>query len=83
MNSIKFNKNGYEIRTEVLGMAKQFTEFEFSSNWMGFETSAKRDEKTGQIINKVAMPNVPTVDDVLHNAEKFYDFVNGAEKKVD
>ena len=25
---VKFNKNGYEIRTEILGMAKQLAEFE-------------------------------------------------------
>ena len=30
----QFNKNGYEIRTDVLGMAKAFTEFEFSNKCM-------------------------------------------------
>jgi len=73
---VKFNKNGYEIRTQVLDMAKQFTEFEFSSKWMGFENSTKRDPQTGQIVSKVDMPEVPGVDKVLDNAEKFYDFIN-------
>ena len=27
---VKFNKNGYEIRTEILGMAKSMAEFEYS-----------------------------------------------------
>ena len=72
---VKFNKNGYELRTEVLDMAKQFTEFEYSVKWQGFENTVERDE-TGRIINKVAMPEVPGVDRVLENAEKFYDFIN-------
>jgi len=76
MPKVTFNKNGYEIRTQVLDMAKAFTEFEYSQKWMGFEVSAKRDEKTGQIINKVDMPEIPGVDQVLTTAEKFYDFIN-------
>jgi len=73
---VKFNKNGYEIRTQVLDMAKAYTEFEFSSKWMGFENSTKRDPQTGQIVSKVDMPEVPGVDKVLDTAEKFYDFIN-------
>jgi hypothetical protein len=73
---VKFNKNGYEIRTQVLDMAKSFTEFEFSQKWMGFETSTKRDPQTGQIISKVDAPEIPGVDKVLDTAEKFYDFIN-------
>ena len=77
---VKFNKNGYEIRTQVLDMAKSFTEFEFSQKWMGFETSTKRDPNTGQIISKVDMPEIPGVDKVLDTAEKFYDFINNTKK---
>jgi len=73
---VKFNKNGYEIRSEVLDLAKQFTEFEYTSKWMGFENSAKRDTTTGEIVNTVNMPEVPGVDKVLEAAEKFYTFVN-------
>ena len=73
---VKFNRNGYEIRTEVLDLAKQFTEFEYTSKWMGFENSSKRDPETGEIVNTVNMPNVPGVEQVLENAEKFYDFIN-------
>jgi len=77
---VKFNKNGYEIRTQVLEMAKQFTEFEHSQKWLGFETSTKRDPQTGQIISKVDMPEIPGVDKVLDTAEKFYDFINNTKK---
>jgi|TARA_B110000444_G_scaffold199235_1_gene190512 hypothetical protein len=77
---VQFNKNGYEIRTEVLDMAKAFTEFEYSNRWMGFEVSAKRDEKTGQVINKVDMPEIPGTKEVLETAEEFYKFVTGTSK---
>jgi hypothetical protein len=73
---VKFNKNGYELRTEVLDMAKAFTEFEYSVKWQGFENTVERDRDTGQIVNTVSMPEVPGVDTVLENAQKFYDFVN-------
>jgi hypothetical protein len=77
---VQFNKNGYEIRTEVLDMAKAFTEFEYSNKWMGWEVSAKRDEKTGQVLNKVDMPKIPGSKEVLETAEEFYKFVTGTSK---
>jgi len=73
---VKFNKIGYEIRSEVLDMAKAWTEFEYSQKWVGWEISSKRDETTGQIVSKVGMPEIPGVDNVLETAEKFYDFIN-------
>jgi hypothetical protein len=76
MPKVTFNKNGYEIRTQVLDLAKQFTEFEYSQKWVGWEISAKRDPETGQMSTKVGMPEVPGVDHVLETAEKFYDFIN-------
>ena len=75
----QFNKNGYEIRTDVLGMAKQFTEFEFSNKWMGWEQTTKRDKETGQLIMDVKMPDVPGTDEVLKTAQRFFEFVNGVK----
>ncbi len=77
----QFNKNGYEIRADVLEMAKAFTEFEFSNKWMGWEQTTKRDKETGQLIMDVKMPDVPSTEEVLKNAERFYDFVNGNPKE--
>ena len=73
---VQFNKNGYEIRTQVLDLAKQFTEFEYSQKWVGWEVSTKRDPETGQMSTKVGMPEVTGVDHVLETAEKFYKFIN-------
>ena len=73
---VKFNKNGYEIRTQVLDMAKAFTEFEYSMKFTGWEQTVTRDPETGEVVTSVAVPEVPGVDTVLEKAEKFYAFVN-------
>jgi hypothetical protein len=78
---VKFNKNGYEIRTDILGMAKDLVQSEYSMKFHGWEMSAERDEKTGQIVNKVNMPEFPGLDKVLETAEKMYAFVNTGAKK--
>lgn len=78
---VKFNKNGYEIRTEILGMAKSMAEFEYSCKFTGWEQSVTRDEKTGQVVTTVGMPEVPGLDKILETAQKMYDFVNQGIKK--
>ncbi len=78
---VKFNKNGYEIRTEILGMAKSMAEFEYSSKFAGWEQTVERDEKTGQIVTRIGMPEVPGFDKVLETAQKMYEFVNQGIKK--
>jgi len=78
---VKFNKNGYEIRTDILHMAKDLVQAEYSMKFQGWEMSAKRDEKTGQIVNTVSMPEFPGLDKVLETAQKMYDFVNQASFK--
>ena len=78
---VKFNKNGYEIRTEVLAMAKSLVQDDFQAKFAGWEMSATRDEKTGQIVSTVTMPEFPGLDKVLETAEKMYTFVNQGSKK--
>jgi len=73
---VKFNKNGYEIRTDILGMAKDLVQSEYSGKFAGWEMSATKDEKTGQIVTKIGMPEFPGIDKVLETAEKMYAFVN-------
>lgn len=72
---VKFNKNGYEIRTEILGMAKELVGQEFQYKYMGWETSVKKDDK-GNVVTSVAMPEFPGLDRVLETAERMYAFVN-------
>ena len=78
---VKFNKNGYEIRTEVLAMAKDMVQSEYSTKFAGWEMSATRDEKTGQIVTTVGMPEFPGLEKVLETAEKMYSFVNASTTK--
>lgn len=77
---VKFNKNGYEIRTEILGLAKDLVSQDFHMKWQGWELTAERDPKTNQIINKVGMPDFPGLDQVLATAEKMYEFVNAGTR---
>jgi hypothetical protein len=78
---VKFNKNGYEIRTEILGMAKDLVGEEFHSKFHGWELTVERDPKTGHVVSKVDMPNFPGLDKVLETAQKMYEFVNAGVKK--
>ena len=73
---VKFNKNGYEIRTDILGMAKDLVAQDFAVKFQGWEMTAERDPKTNQIVSKVNMPEFPGLDKVLETAEKMYSFVN-------
>lgn len=80
---VKFNKTGYEIRTDVLAMAKDLVAQDFQVKFQGWEMTATRDEKTGQIVSTVAMPEFPGLEKVLETAEKMYSFVNaGAATKT-
>lgn len=76
---VKFNKSGYEIRTDILHMAKDLVETEYRVKWQGWETSVGRDKKTGQLVTTVGMPEFPGLEKILETAEKMYSFVNGTK----
>ena len=77
---VKFNKNGYEIRSDVLAMAKDHVEQEYKAKYAGWEFSQTRNQD-GSLTTSVAMPEFPGMDKVLEAAEKFYGFVNSGVKK--
>jgi hypothetical protein len=77
---VKFNRNGYEIRTDILAMAKDLLSHDFQVKFNGWELTAERDSK-GQIVTKVDMPEFPGLDKILETAEKMYSFVNTGAKK--
>lgn len=78
---VKFNKNGYEIRSDILGLANQLVLEEYKMKFAGWEMTQYKDEKTGQIMTKVDMPEFPGLDKVLETAEKMYNFVNQNTKR--
>lgn len=69
------SKNGYEIRTEILGLAQGFVTNEYSSKFESWRLTA--DRVSGSLI--APAPTHPTAEDVLATAEKFYSFVNKAK----
>ena len=78
---VKFNKNGYEIRTDILGMAKSLVQDDFYAKFNCWEMSTAKDPVTGKLITTVGMPEFPGLDKVLETAEKMYSFVNSGVKK--
>ena len=74
-------RNGYELRTDILDMAKGLVTEEFHSKFQGWEMLTAKDPKTGQIVTTVGMPEFPGLDKVLETAEKMYAFVNAGSKK--
>ena len=64
-----------------LALAKDVVQQEYQMKFAGWELSAKRDEKTGQLVSTVEMPTFPGLDKVLETAEKMYSFVNQATNK--
>jgi hypothetical protein len=78
---VKFNKNGYEIRTDILAMAKDLVQQEYQVKYAGWEMTATRDEKTGQLVSTVSMPEFPGMEKIIETAEKMYGFVNQSVPK--
>lgn len=78
---VKFNKNGYEIRTDILGMAKDVIMQDYQFKMSGWQMSAQKDEKTGQIVTTVGMPEYPGMEKIIEAAEKMYAFVNTGVRK--
>lgn len=77
---VKFNKNGYEIRSDILGLANQLVLEEYKAKFAGWELTSHKLE-TGQIVTNVSMPDFPGLEKVLETAQKMYDFVNQNPKK--
>jgi len=80
MPQVNFNKNGYEIRAQVLDMAQNQVWQDFHAKWAGYETSVVKDPKTGEIVTSMKTPEVPGAEKVLETAQKFYEFVNNNAK---
>ena len=76
MPKINTNKNGYEIRSKILQIAKDQEHFEYNAKFAGWQQSTTLDPETNEMVTKVEMPPIPGVDAILETANKFYDFVN-------
>jgi|TARA_R110000765_G_scaffold287914_1_gene384236 hypothetical protein len=79
--TVNVSKNGYEIRTQVLEMAKDHQWSDYNAKFAGWEQTVKRDPKTGEVVTAVTMPVGPGTEHILEAAEQFYAFVNGVSSK--
>ncbi len=75
------NKNGYQIRSDILHLAQNLVEREYAAKYAGWEVTAARDEKTNQIVTTVSMPEFPGLDKIIETAERMYLFVGQTYKK--
>ncbi len=71
------NKNGYEIRSDILGLASQLALEEYKAKMAGWELECKKAE-TGEMVANVVIPEFPGLEHILTNAQKLYDFVNNS-----
>lgn len=74
MPQVSFNKNGYEIRTQVLEMAQTQEWQDYKAKMGEYGTEVTKEDN--EVVTKVTMPTAPGVEKILETAEKFYDFIN-------
>jgi hypothetical protein len=70
------NKNAYEIRTEILNMAKTFVMDRFYSSLQKWQDSTDRHPDDGTILSTVDAPQYPSSNEILTEAKKLYSFVD-------
>ena len=76
---IKFCKNGYEIRADLIGYAKDYLSQEYEFKLNKYKNSVKTEN--GQVVHTVEYPQFPGLNNILDAAEKFLAFVNNNSKK--
>lgn len=76
---VKFTKNGYEIRTDILEMARHIVTKDFDAKFAGWTMTTDKNS-SGQLVTTVGMPEFPGLDKILETAEKMYNFVSQQKK---
>jgi hypothetical protein len=70
---MKFNKNGYELRTEVLTLAASSLWQDYYAKLGEYQLSVTKEGN--DVVTKVSMPTVPTTADIVIAARDYYKFV--------
>lgn len=69
-------RNGYEIRADLLGLAKQIAEFNYSIKLNEYEQSVRKEGD--QVVTEFKYPSIQA-EDIIATAQKFNEFVtNGS-----
>lgn len=71
-NMANTTRNGYEIRADLLGLAKQIAEFNYQIKFNEYEISSEKDGD--QVVTEFKFPTI-SAEDIIDNAKKFNDFV--------
>ena len=70
------SKNAYEIRSDLLGLAKELVEFNYQIQVNNYEFSSKKDGD--EVVTTFKTPTV-SAEDIIETAKKFNDFVTNGE----
>ena len=70
------SKNAYEIRSDLLGLAKQLVEFNYQVQINNYEFSSKKDGD--EVVTSFKAPTV-SADEIIETAKKFNEFVTNGE----
>ena len=73
-------KNAFEIRSDLLGLAKQLADFNFNAQIKEYEYSIKKDGD--QVVQEFKAPTV-SAEDIIETAKKFNDFVTNGDSLKD
>jgi hypothetical protein len=68
-------RNGYEIRADLLGLAKDIAQFNYSVKLNEYEMSTKKDGD--QVVTEFKFPTI-SAEDIIEQAKKYNDFVTNA-----
>ena len=74
------SKNAYEIRSDLLGLAKQLVEFNYNIQVNNYEFSSKKDGD--EVVTTFKAPTV-SAEDIIETAKKFNDFVTNGDSLKD
>lgn len=74
-------KTPYELRTDILQMAREYLENQFHNNVRMYEINLEAMQKMGKVLADeiLKLPKFPTSDEILAQANKFYEFVGKAK----
>jgi hypothetical protein len=67
------SKNAYEIRSDLLGLAKSLVEFNYQVQVNNYEFSSKKDGD--EVVTDLSKHQQYQPDDIIETAKKFNDFV--------
>ena len=70
------SKNAYEIRSDLLGLAKQLVEFNYQIQLSNYEYKVRKEGD--QVVQEFKAPSV-SAEDIIETAKKFNDFVTNGE----